>query len=171
MTFLRCAKKPDFGAGVLVYLDFLCIDTPIHAKAPGPAPPQIYKPEKQPFWKTNVYKFHIEQLHLDLMQEERPGAVTWWLYSTSIGYPTINIWGLGALERPWTVKEFMVSGGQRKKGGYPKFDLPHRELGENQPHVSHMKAQPRPNLTPKGLTGSILCLRVIVGKVGVEQYF
>jgi hypothetical protein len=34
------------------------------------------------------------------MQEERPGAVTWWLYSTSIGYPTINIWGLGALERP-----------------------------------------------------------------------
>ena len=56
-------------------------------------------------------------------------------------------------------------------GGYPKFDLPHRELGENQPHVSHMKAQPRPNLTPKGLTGSILCLRVIVGKVGVEQYF
>ena len=49
LTFLRRAKKPDFGAGVLVYLDFLCIDTPIHAKAPGPAPPQIYKPEKQPF--------------------------------------------------------------------------------------------------------------------------
>ena len=49
LTFLRRAKEPDFGAGVLVYLDFLCIDTPIHAKAPGPAPPQIYKPEKQPF--------------------------------------------------------------------------------------------------------------------------
>jgi hypothetical protein len=32
-------KKPDFGAGVLVYLDFLCINTPIHAKSPGPAPP------------------------------------------------------------------------------------------------------------------------------------
>jgi hypothetical protein len=34
------------------------------------------------------------------MQEKRPGAVTWWLYSTSMGYPTINIWGLGGLERP-----------------------------------------------------------------------
>ena len=93
-------KKPDFGGGVLVYLDFLYIDILIHAKAPGPAPPQLYKPEKQPFRKSNVYKFHIEQLPLDLMQEERPGAVTWWLYSTSIGYPTIDIWGLGALERP-----------------------------------------------------------------------
>ena len=83
-----------------MYLDFLCIDTPIHAKAPGPPPPQLYKPEEQPFSKNNVYKLHIEQLHLDLMQEKRPGAVTWWLYSTSIGYPTVNLWGLGALQRP-----------------------------------------------------------------------
>ena len=90
-------KKPGFGAGVLVSLDFLCIDTSIHAKAPGPALPSY---TRQPFRKSNVYKLHIEQLHLDLMQEERPGAVTWWLYSTSIGYSTINIWGLGALERP-----------------------------------------------------------------------
>src|SRR5690606_908133 len=56
-------------------------------------------------------------------------------------------------------------------GGYPKFDLPRRKLREIQPHVSHTKAQPRPNLPPKGLTGSVLCLRVLVGKVGVEQYF
>ena len=39
LIFLRSVKKPGFGAGVLVYLDFLCIDTPTHAKAPGPAPP------------------------------------------------------------------------------------------------------------------------------------
>ena len=62
-------------------------------------------------------------------------------------------------------------GSEQKLGGYPKFDLPHRELGENQPHVSHMEAQPHPNLTPKGLKDSTLCLRVLVGKVGVEQYF
>ena len=62
--------------------------------------PKYTRQKASLFEQTNVYKFHIEQLHLDLMQEKRPGAVTWWLYSTSIGYPTINIWGLGALERP-----------------------------------------------------------------------
>ena len=79
--------------------------------------------------------------------------------------------GLGGPGTPMNRERVYGQGVRAKMGGYPKFDLPHRELGENQPHVSHMKAQPRPNLTPKGLTGSILCLRVIVGKVGVEQYF
>ena len=65
------------------------------------------------FSENNVYKLHIEQLHLDLMQEKRPGAVTWWLYSTSIGYPTINLWSLGALERPRTFR------GSEQKGGVP----------------------------------------------------
>ena len=68
-------------------------------------------------------------------------------------------------------KVYGFRGQEQKLGGYPKFGLPHRELGETQPHVPHTKAQPRPYLTPKGRTGSILCLRVIVGKVGVEQYF
>ena len=79
--------------------------------------------------------------------------------------------GLGGPGTPMNHERVYGFGCQSKKGGYPKFDLPHRKLGETQPHVSHMKAQPRPNLTPKGLTGSILCLRVLVGKVGVEQYF
>ena len=74
------------------------------------------------------------------MQEKRPGAVTWWLYSTSIGYPTINIWGLGALEPMNRERVYGFRVQSKKGGGYPKFDLPHRELGENQPHVSHMKA-------------------------------
>ena len=80
--------------------------------------------------------------------------------------------GLGGPGTPMNRERvYGFRGSEQKEGGYPKFDLPHRELGENQQHVSHMKAQPRPNLTPKGLTGSILCLRVIVGKVEVEQYF
>ena len=67
------------------------------------------------------------------------------------------------------VKVYGFRRSEQKGGGYPKFGLPHRELRETQSHVPQMKAQPRPYLTPKGRTGSILCLRVIVGKVGVEQ--
>ena len=79
--------------------------------------------------------------------------------------------GLGGPGTPMNRERVYGFRGLVQKGGYPKFDLSRRELGESQPHVSHVKAQPRPNLTPKGLTGSILSLRVIVGKIGVEQYF
>lgn len=76
-----------------------------------------YTSQKNSLSENNVYKLHIEQLHLDLMQEKRPGAVTWWLYSTSMGYPTINIWGLGGPGTPMNRERVYGFRCQSKKGG------------------------------------------------------
>ena len=50
------AKEAGFGLAVIVHMDFLCIDTPVHAIGLWPAPPQPDEPGKQPWQKSKLHK-------------------------------------------------------------------------------------------------------------------
>ena len=75
---------------------------------PPPCPSSTWRARKPALEKFSMIKNWYGLPPLDLTQERRAGAETWLLSATHVGYPTITIWGPGALGRPRAHKELSV---------------------------------------------------------------
>ena len=143
------------GLGVYVHMDFLCIDAPVHVIGLGPAPPLHSEPEKQPWPKSTLHKLRYGRLPPVLTQERRDGAETWVLYSTSIGYPTLTIWGPGDLGRPRAHKKRPFCVARAKRGCVPTSIFSTKTAEKELTNGTSNQRATLPHLRSKGACGPL----------------